>query len=125
MAKTKQVQQRKLELLQELQQQRNLLTGSHLLLRDQLNVSKKLQGSIKEHPKRWFQGGIVAGLGATFLLKRPKKKKVTVVAAPSSTIQQILFKYAFSAIKPILTELITKQVRNYVDKQQRQTPPKS
>lgn len=122
MARTKQNDQRKLELLEQLKQQRDLVTGSHLLLRDQLNVSKIVQGSIKKNPKRWFQGGIAAGLGATLLLKRPKKKPARKAAAQPFSVKSTIIKYVISALKPVITNLITTQVKTHLSKKQSTRP---
>ena len=117
MASAKQIQQRKLELLEELKEKRNLITGSHLLLRDQVNVSKKLKSSIRQNPKKWFQGGVAAGLGATFLLKR-KKKPVVTKSTKGFTLKGYIIDAILKALKPAITSFLTTQLKSYMERKQ-------
>ncbi len=117
MASAKQIQQRKLELLKDLKEKRNLITGSHLLLRDQVNVSKKLKNSIRKNPKKWFQGSVAAGLGTTLLFKR-KKQPPTTKHTKGFSLKGYIIEAVLKALKPAITSLLTAQLKNYVERKQ-------
>jgi len=75
MATGGEIRQRKLALVQELDQARDLMAGSRVLIREKANVKKQVQKVFKKNPKKMFFGALAAGLGGSILLGRKKRTK--------------------------------------------------
>lgn len=113
MASTIEIEKRKLELVQRIDESRTSVLGAKLLLDDQiaekkanlretLNVPKKLKRSFAEQPVKSFGIAIASGLGASILMKRkPRHPKVNKAAKRS-----IIASVTVAVLRPMLQRAV-------------------
>jgi len=115
----------KLALAADLDRARARLARSAEALRHDLNVPAHLKQSFHQHKTAYIGGATLFGL---ILSKLPaRKKKVYVERKGKDTIKEvekaglwlILLKFLFNAVRPMLANLLAKQVTDFVKSRSR------
>ncbi|MFC4994005.1 hypothetical protein [Rubritalea tangerina] len=112
MARTNQSEQRKLELVAQLEDARTSMLGAKLLLDEQLadkkasltealNVPKRVKKAFMEQPIKSFSVALASGLGASIFFKKKPKKQNTEKVAKASVLTGLFL----AVLKPILQRL--------------------
>lgn len=121
MASTTEIEKRKLELVQQIDESRNSVLGAKLLLDEQiaekkaslaeaLNIPKKLKRSFTEQPVKSFGIAIASGLGASLFMKRkPKYPKANKTAKRS-----ILASLVVAAVRPIIQRAVVQYSQQWL-----------
>lgn len=121
MASTNQSEERKLEILQRIEESRNSVLGAKILLDEQisntLNVPKRLKNSFSEKPAKSFGIALATGLGASLLLRaksKRKKKKAQLLQFSKPAKSSLLSGVAIAVLKPVIQKLIVQYSQQWI-----------
>lgn len=117
MASRNETQQRKLELVAQLDTQRNAITGGrHIFkqqftnrtqsLKDKLNIPKRIKTSVRTHQTKWILGALGTGLAIAFLKGRSKSSRAVSTAKKRTLVSAILL----AVLRPMVKGWVVKQV---------------
>jgi len=129
MASGNEKQQRKLELVQQLNNQRSSLIGGRDVLQQQfanksqslknaINVPKRIKASIQTDSKKWITGAIVTGLAASLLTRKSRKVKIQQQYQPyikkRSLTSTLFINFAKPAIKGWIVKKVTQAAKDRI-----------
>ena len=87
---------------------RNDLGLAAITLRQRLDIPKRISGSVRQHPTRWFGASLAAGLLASLGLRRRRKRPRRVAATRNRQNSRRLLAGAASVLFTILRPMIQK-----------------
>ncbi|GAA5496151.1 hypothetical protein Rhal01_02333 [Rubritalea halochordaticola] len=119
MAAGNEIEQRKLALVQQMEEHRNSITGAKLLLNDQitsrksalkekLNVPKKIKQSIQEKSTKWLIGALASGTVMAFLGRRRSKRK-----QENKKKKSIFLTLLIALSRPFIKKYLVNTLRQY------------
>lgn len=121
MAATTQSEQRKQQLVEQLQDSRHSLLNGKILLDEQLankkealfytlNFPRRIQQAVSQQPKKYFGAALLTGLGISFFSRRRTKTQVELGPRAKRSLISTL---ALALIKPAIKRLILNKARAY------------
>lgn len=119
-------QQRKLELAQQLANHRQSIAVQKEQLTHQiiskkeaiqakLNVPRRIKASVTNNPKKWFIGSTIAGLVLTRIFRSSHRRQIissSVTEAKSS--KSLLTTVALMVAKPLVKSFIMRKAKGYI-----------
>ena len=95
---------------------RSSLEHEAILLKQRLDFSARIRGSLKTHPAGWLIGSIASGLAASFMF-RGKAAGAAAAASPKKRrgLPLTLLGLGFTAAKPFVKVWLTQQVKGYLE----------
>ncbi|MBK1790218.1 hypothetical protein [Persicirhabdus sediminis] len=112
MASKAEIAQRKQALTAEISKARAQMTLQGGRLRKEFNLKNQVSKSISKQPSKWFAGSLAAGLGATFLFRKPKKQKVKLVAPPKP-LSHLIIGSLMQMAKPAIQALVVSKLKEF------------
>lgn len=122
MAATDETKQRKLELVNKLNESRQAITGAQILLCEQLSLKTKIlktavqfpsrvRQSITQKPVKWLSGVLLSGVVASTLRFRAKSHP-----APAKNNRSFVSSLVTSVLRPIIKTFLMKKLQDILIK---------
>lgn len=118
-------QQRKVELVNQLSQHRQSIavqkeqltwqiSAKKEAIQEKLNVPKRIKASVTDNPKKWFIGSAIAGLILTRLFRGSRQRRVTESSSNIKPARTLLATITIMAIKPMIKSFALRKVKGFI-----------